>query len=88
MRTGTWDMEMCKKLGIPESFLSDIYECSEVVAVSVKKLRKETGLLEGTPVVAGALDAACGTLGSGVIHPGETQEQGGQAGGMSICLDE
>lgn len=31
MRTGTWDMEMCKKLGIPESFLSDIYECSEVV---------------------------------------------------------
>jgi xylulokinase len=22
-----------------------------------------------------------------VIHPGETQEQGGQAGGMSICMD-
>ena len=41
----------------------------------------------GTPVVAGGLDAACGTLGAGVIHPGETQEQGGQAGGMSICMD-
>lgn len=26
--------------------------------------------------------------GAGVIHPGETQEQGGQAGGMSICMDE
>ena len=38
-------------------------------------------------MVAGALDAACGTLGAGVCHPGETQEQGGQAGGMSICLD-
>ena len=44
-------------------------------------------LIEGIPVVAGALDAACGTLGAGVIHPGETQEQGGQAGGMSICMD-
>ena len=44
-------------------------------------------LSEGTPVVAGGLDAACGTLGAGVIHPGETQEQGGQAGGMSICMD-
>ena len=22
-----------------------------------------------------------------MIHPGETQEQGGQAGGMSICMD-
>ena len=26
-------------------------------------------------------------LHGGVIHPGETQEQGGQAGGMSICTD-
>ena len=49
---------------------------------------KESGLAVGTPVVAGGLDAACGTLGAGVIHPGETQEQGGQAGGMSICRDE
>ena len=45
----------------------------------------QSGLTVGTPVVAGGLDAACGTLGAGVIHPGETQEQGGQAGGMSIC---
>ena len=47
-----------------------------------------TGLLEGTPVVAGGLDAACGTLGAGVIDPGQTQEQGGQAGGMSLCIDQ
>lgn len=52
------------------------------------KAAAECGLAEGTPVVAGGLDAACGTLGAGVIHPGETQEQGGQAGGMSICIDE
>ena len=52
-----------------------------------KKAATETGLIEGIPVVAGGLDAACGTLGAGVIHPGETQEQGGQAGGMSICID-
>ena len=38
-------------------------------------------------MAAGGLDAACGTLGAGVIHSGETQEQGGQAGGMSICTD-
>ena len=38
--------------------------------------------------MAGGLDAACGTLGAGVINPGETQEQGGQAGGMSICIKE
>jgi xylulokinase len=47
----------------------------------------DLGLCEGIPVVAGGLDAACGTLGAGVYRPGQTQEQGGQAGGMSICLD-
>ena len=37
--------------------------------------------------MVGGLDAACGTLGAGVVHAGQTQEQGGQAGGMSICMD-
>lgn len=86
-QTGTWDLTMCKALGIEEHMLPDIYECHEVVGTVTAKAAMETGLLEGIPVVAGGLDAACGTLGAGVIHPGETQEQGGQAGGMSICMD-
>ncbi|CUX36106.1 xylulokinase [Clostridium sp. C105KSO13] len=87
MRTGTWDKEMCCKLGIPSEFLPDIHPCHEVIGTVTAKASKESGLAEGTPVVAGGLDAACGTLGAGVLHPGETQEQGGQAGGMSICTD-
>lgn len=87
MHTGTWDDEMCEKLGIPRSFLPEIYACHEVVGTVTEKAAKACGLAVGTPVVAGGLDAACGTLGTGVIHKGETQEQGGQAGGMSICTD-
>ena len=88
MRSGTWDEEMCRKLGIPVEFLPEIVACDHVVGTVTSKAAWECGLAEGTPVVAGGLDAACGTLGAGVIHPGETQEQGGQAGGMSICMDE
>jgi xylulokinase len=88
MRTGTWKEEMCEKLGIPKSFLPEIVACDKVVGTVTEKAAKESGLAQGIPVVAGGLDAACGTLGAGVIHPGETQEQGGQAGGMSICMDE
>ncbi len=88
MRTGTWNKEMCEKLGIPFSFLSDLYQCHEVVGTVTEKAAAQTGLMMGTPVVAGGLDAACGTLGAGVLHAGETQEQGGQAGGMSICIDQ
>ena len=87
MRKGVWDMDMCRELGISPDLLPDIYPCHGVVGKVTKKAAAECGLIEGIPVVAGALDAACGTLGAGVIHPGETQEQGGQAGGMSICMD-
>ena len=88
MKKGCWDEKMCKRLGIPMEFLPEICDCDHVVGTVTGKAAAECGLVEGTPVVAGGLDAACGTLGAGVIHSGETQEQGGQAGGMSICTEE
>lgn len=87
MKTGKWDDDMCEKMGISRSILPEIVPCHQVIGTVTNEAAKLTGLAEGTPVVAGGLDAACGTLGAGVIHPGETQEQGGQAGGMSICMD-
>lgn len=87
MKNGCWDDSMCEQLGINRNFLPDIVPCHQVVGTVTASAAEQTGLLPGTPVVAGGLDAACGALGAGVIQPGETQEQGGQAGGMSICLD-
>lgn len=87
MRTGEWDADMCRKLGIPMEFLPPVMACDAVVGTVTRMAAQETGLVPGIPVVAGGLDAACGTLGAGVIHPGQAQEQGGQAGGMSICTD-
>lgn len=88
MRTGTWDEEMCKAMGIPIRFLPEIVPCHQIIGTVTDKAAEQTGLIPGIPVAAGGLDAACGTLGAGVVHAGETQEQGGQAGGMSICIDE
>ncbi len=87
MEYGVWDEGMRKAMGIPEEFLPEISPCHAVVGTVTKKAAEECGLTEGIPVVAGALDAACGTIGAGVLHNGETQEQGGQAGGISICID-
>ena len=88
MKKGCWDLAMAKELGIPERFLPDVVPCDAVVGHVSAQAAAKTGLLEGTPVVAGGLDACCGTLGAGVHKPGQTQEQGGQAGGMSICMDQ
>lgn len=87
MRRGEWDEAMAERLGIPPAFLPQIYPCDRVVGEVSAAAARESGLAVGTPVVAGGLDAACATLGAGVIHAGQTQEQGGQAGGMSICTD-
>lgn len=87
MRRGEWNYDMASRLGIPERFLPPIVPCDRVVGEVCEDAARRTGLAVGTPVVAGGLDAACATLGAGVIAAGQTQEQGGQAGGMSICLD-
>lgn len=76
---------LAKELGLSVELIPEIYDCDAVVGTVTKEAAALTGLREGTPVVAGGLDAACGTLGAGVYAPGQTQEQGGQAGGMSIC---
>lgn len=88
MKTAKYDEQLCDELGIAGEKLPDAVECHKVIGVVTEKAAAETGLAVGIPVVAGGLDACCGTLGAGVIDVGQTQEQGGQAGGMSICLNE
>jgi xylulokinase len=87
-KTCTYDKAFANSLGISLDKMPDIYDCHEVIGTITNYAARRTGLSEGTPVVAGGLDAACGTLGAGVYMAGQTQEQGGQAGGMSICLNQ
>lgn len=87
MDAGEWDRALCGELGVDPGLLPELVPCHAVIGRVTEAAAAQTGLPAGIPVVAGGLDAACGALGAGVIHPGETQEQGGQAGGMSICTD-
>jgi xylulokinase len=86
-RRDVWDSDLCRELNLNPNFLPPLVPCSRIVGNVTATAARQTGLLDGTPVVAGGLDAACGTFGAGVVMPGQTQEQGGQAGGMSICQD-
>lgn len=64
MKKACWDEEMCELLGIPMEFLPEICDCDHVIGSVTAKAAAKCGLSEGTPVVAGGLDAACGTLGA------------------------
>lgn len=83
----TYDEGLAQELGLSVDMIPELFACDQVVGTVTKEAAALTGLRMGTPVVAGGLDAACGTLGAGVYQAGQTQEQGGQAGGMSICTD-
>lgn len=85
--TGTWDEKTAVELGISTELMAPLFQSHEIVGTVTSKAAKETGLVPGIPVVAGGLDAACCALGAGIVRPGQTQEQGGQAGGMSIQVD-
>lgn len=88
MKKRRYDPEIADALGISLDLAAPLQECHEVVGGLTEAAAALTGLKAGTPVVAGGLDAACCTLGAGVILPGHAQEQGGQAGGMSIVMAE
>jgi len=88
MAKGVWNENIAEQLGISLDLMAPLFHCHEVVGTVSSKAAAETGLVAGIPVVAGGLDAACCALGAGVVKPGQTQEQGGQAGGMSILVDQ
>lgn len=87
MHKGVFNRTICTEVGLDTNMLPKLYACHDVVGKVTKEAAMKCGLKVGIPVVAGGLDSACGALGTGAIHDGDTQEQGGQAGGMSICLD-
>ena len=79
-----WSLEACQAMGVDWELLPDVYESSVVVGEVTPQAAAITGLAAGTPVVAGGVDCAAACLGAGLIEHGSTQEQAGQAGGMTI----
>lgn len=87
MRRGAWDEALCREAGVDPRLLPPLFDCHEIVGTVTEAAAAACGLAVGTPVVAGGLDSACESLGAGVYAAGQVQEQGGQSGGMSICMN-
>ncbi|MFN2221906.1 MAG: xylulokinase [Candidatus Promineifilaceae bacterium] len=86
IRNERWDERAAEIVGVPLAKIPRLCPPTEVVGAVMARVETETGLRAGTLVLAGCLDAAAGALGAGVTSPGQTNEQGGQAGGVGISL--
>jgi len=90
IRKRSWNKELLKEIGIDEKKLPPAYPCDEIVGKVTKEAATFTGLKEGTPVVAGAVDANAAYLSAGVIDEGENALTLGSTAcwGMAHLKDE
>lgn len=84
---GDWSDALLQKIGIPYEKLPKVYKSWEIVGKVTRKAADETGLKKGTPVIAGAMDAACCRYGAGCIKPGRSIDITGTVGMWGVAVD-
>jgi len=75
-----WSSEVAKAAGVDEGWLPELFESPEVCAHISDSGAAATGLLSGTPVVAGAGDQGAGAVGMGILEPGSVSVTIGTSG--------
>jgi xylulokinase len=83
-----WSREMCEAAGIATDMLPRVFESPEVCGEISPEGAAETGLREGTPVVAGAGDQAAGAVGMGIIGAGLVSATIGTSGVVFAATDK
>jgi xylulokinase len=83
-----WSSEMLAAVDMPESILPRLHECHEIAGTITKEAALLTGLLVGTPVIAGAGDQAAGALGMGIVRPGDVSATIGTSGVVFAATDQ
>ncbi|MET0626508.1 MAG: xylulokinase [Pyrinomonadaceae bacterium] len=82
-----WSEEMLDAVGVERSLLPRAFESAEVTGRVSAAGAEATGLLEGTPVVAGAGDQAAGAVGMGIVRPGAVSATIGTSGVVFAATD-
>ena len=73
---------------LDDSLFPEVRLFSEVIGEVTAEAARETGLAEGTPVVAGAIDAFATIIGAGATKAGRAVEFTGLSCALSICTDK
>ena len=76
-----------ERFRLDPDLLPAVFESDTIVGQVTRQAAEATGLVPGIPVIAGGVDCAAACLGADITEHLETQEQAGQAGGMTICTD-
>lgn len=75
-----WSAEIMSAVQLPMSLLPPVGGSSEILGRLSAHAATLTGLAEGTPVVGGGADNACGAAGVGAVTPGDAVASWGTSG--------
>lgn len=82
-----WSDEIVEGAGLDTAILPRLFESPEVCARVSREAAAATGLIEGTPIIAGAGDQAAGAIGMGISHPGTVSATIGTSGVVFAATD-
>ena len=75
-----WSDAVLAAVGLDRALLPPVYESGAVAGRITAWAARETGVPEGTPIVAGSGDNMCGGIGAGVVSPGRAAVTLGTSG--------
>ena len=70
LRQRDWSEEVLSTLGIPSGWMPPLYEGPQITGHLTPSAAASTGLMAGTPVMAGGGDQAAQAVGVGAVEPG------------------
>jgi xylulokinase len=88
LKNKTWDTTMMRFFGVDKTKFPELISSHEQVGGLTKEASSTTGLLEGTPVIAGAGDAMAVAVGSGAVLEGEGHLCLGTSGFVGIVTSK
>ena len=83
-----WIGDFCQDLGLDEAWLPQVVQPLEIVAHVSSPGAADTGLLVGTPVIAGTTDTVSEMLGSGAIRKGSAIVKLASVGRLAVVTEE
>ena len=80
VRRDEWSRPLLAALDLPVDLLPPLGGSAEVLGRVTAAVASDLGITEGTPVVGGGADNACGAIGVGVVAPGDAVASWGTSG--------
>ena len=87
LATRTWSDDVVGELGIDPEWLPPTFEGPDVTGTISSEAAEATGLVAGTPVVAGGGDQAANAVGVGAVDPGAVALSLGTSGVVFTATD-